>query len=222
MNIIRPSLLLACALPCVAAEQPPPTAEHKDKSEKLAERQDNLQADTSDIILGETNPKVIDLLKRCRNAMNDAVDLLEEYETGGKTTAAQSEVIELIYQAAKEKNTGSGGEPKPGGQAMMDMLRQLLGMDSESSEGQSQPGNQPGGQPGNAAGEQEGENANGKKPGKGGNGKSDMASSQQTGVSNPDMAAEDRSVPKATGVSSDDMPAEFRKALEAYNKTLQK
>ncbi len=37
--------------------------------------------------------------------MNDAVDLLEVYNTGGQTLAAQSDVIELIYQAAKAKMT---------------------------------------------------------------------------------------------------------------------
>lgn len=49
-----------------------------------------------------------------------------------------------------------------------------------------------------------------------------MASTQEKGVSNPDMATETRSVPKSTGMSADDMPSEFRKALDAYNKTLQK
>ncbi|MFR1411944.1 MAG: hypothetical protein ACLSUW_06370 [Akkermansia sp.] len=48
-----------------------------------------------------------------------------------------------------------------------------------------------------------------------------MASSQDKGVSNPDTAAETRSVPKSTGMSADDMPSN-RKALDAYNKTLQK
>ena len=41
----------------------------------------------------------------------------------------RSDVIELIYQAAKAKMTGADGRPKPGGRALMDMLRQLLGMD---------------------------------------------------------------------------------------------
>ena len=49
-----------------------------------------------------------------------------------------------------------------------------------------------------------------------------MTSAQDKGVSNPDMTAETRSVPKSTGISADDMPSEFRKALDAYNKTLQK
>ena len=72
--------------------------------------------------------------------MNDAVDLLEVYNTGGQTLAAQSDVIELIYQAAKAKMTGAGGQPKPGGQALMDMLRQLLGMDNDSQSAEQQDG----------------------------------------------------------------------------------
>lgn len=55
---------------------------------QAAGQQDELQADTSDLILGETNENVVDLLKKCRHAMNDAVDLLEVYNTGGQTLAA--------------------------------------------------------------------------------------------------------------------------------------
>ena len=126
-------------------------------------------------------------------------------------------MIELIYQAAKARmsSPGSGGQPnggmKPGSQALMDMLRQLLGMDSDAQSGQQ------GEEEGNGEGE-----GRGTKPGKGADGKSNMASSQEKGVSNPDAAAESRSVPKSTGLSADDMPSEFRNALDAYNKTLQK
>ena len=152
MNITRlPVIFLAfsaLSLPCSATPEGQTiyTAKHKETAEKLAVQQDELQADTSDLIMGETNEEVIDLLKKCRHAMNDAVDLLENYNTGGPTLAAQSDV----------------------------------------------------------------------------DGKSDMASSQEKGVSSPDTAAESRSVPKSTGMSADDMPSEFRKALDAYNRTLQK
>ena len=129
-----PAMILALSLPCAAAPAPAPeySAKHRETASKLAVQQDELQADTSDLILGETNEEVVDLLKKCRHAMNDAVDLLEVYNTGGQTLAAQSDVIELIYQAAKAKMTGADGRPKPGGRALMDMLRQLLGMDSDS------------------------------------------------------------------------------------------
>ena len=209
MNTVNLSaLILAVSLPCAAAPEPAPeySAKHKETASKLAGQQDELQADTSDLILGETNENV--------------VDLLEVYNTGGQTLAAQSDVIELIYQAAKAKMTGAGGQPKPGGQALMDMLRQLLGMDNDSQSAEQQDGE------GEGEGEGEGQNGSqkgkGNNPGHGADGKSNMASTQEKGVSNPDMATETRSVPKSTGMSADDMPSEFRKALDAYNKTLQK
>lgn len=236
MNTARlPVIFLAfsaLSLPCPAAPEGQTiyTAKHKETAEKLAVQLDELQADTSDLIMGETNEEVIDLLKKCRHAMNDAVDLLENYNTGGPTLAAQSDVIELIYLAAKARMSmpggGAGGKlpklgengMKPGSEALMNMLRQLLGMDSESQS--MQQGDSEG--EGQGQGQGEGQNGRGNKPGKGADGKSDMASSQEKGVSSPDTAVESRSVPKSTGMSADDMPAEFRKALDAYNRTLQK
>lgn len=218
-----PAMILALSLPCAAAPAPAPeySAKHKETASKLAVQQDELQADTSDLILGETNEEVVELLKKCRHAMNDAVDLLEVYNTGGQTLAAQSDVIELIYQAAKAKMTGADGQPKPGGRALMDMLRQLLGMDSDSQSAEQQEGNGKG-QEGNGKGQEGSQRGSGNNSGRGTNGKSNMASSQDKGVSNPDTAVETRSVPKSTGMSADDMPSEFRKALDAYNKTLQR
>lgn len=221
MNTVNlPAMILALSLPCAAAPDSAPeySAKHKETAAKLAGQQDELQADTSDLIMGETNEEVVELLKKCRHAMNDAVDLLEIYNTGGQTLAAQSEVIELIYQAAKAKMTNAGGEPKPGGQALMDMLRQLLGMDSDSQAMEQQEGDGEG----QGKGENGSQKGKGNNPGHGADGKSNMDSTQEKGVSNPDMATETRSVPKSTGMSADDMPAEFRKALDAYNKTLQK
>ena len=194
-----PAMILALSLPCAAAPAPAPeySAKHKETASKLAVQQDELQADTSDLILGETNEEVVELLKKCRHAMNDAVDLLEVYNTGGQTLAAQSD-----------------GQPKPGGRALMDMLRQLLGMDHDAQSAEQQEGDEKG---------QEGsQKGSGNNSGRGTNGKSNMASSQDKGVSNPDTAVETRSVPKSTGMSAADMPSEFRKALDAYNKTLQR
>lgn len=215
------AMMLAFSLPCAAAAEGRQaySAKHQETAEKLAVQQDELQADASDLILGETDEEVVDLLKKCRHAMNDAVDLLEVYNTGGPTLAAQSEVIELIYLAAKARMSmpgagAGGGQMKPGSQALMDMLRQLLGMDDGSQQEMAQ-------QEGEGEGRGQGE-GKGSRPGKGADGKSGMASVQEKGISNPDMAAESRSVPKSTGVAADDMPSEFRKALDAYNKTLQK
>lgn len=215
---IIPVMMLGLSLPCAAVPElrQEYSAKHMETATRLAGQQDELQADTSDLIMGETNEEVVELLKKCRHAMNDAVDLLEVYDTGGKTLAAQSDVIELIYLAAKKKMHGS----KPGAMALMDMLRQLLGMDESSME----QGEQEGKENGEGKGQGDGSSKDGKgnNPGKGADGKSNMQSTQEKGVSNPDMAAESRSVPKSTGMSPDDMPSEFRKALDAYNKTLQK
>ena len=236
MNTARlPVIFLAfsaLSLPCPAAPEGQTiyTAKHKETAEKLAVQQDELQADTSDLIMGETNEEVIDLLKKCRHAMNDAVDLLENYNTGGPTLAAQSDVIELIYLAAKARMSmpggGAGGKlpklgengMKPGSEALMNMLRQLLGMDSESQS--MQQGDSEG--EGQGQGQGEGQNGRGNKPGKGADGKSDMASSQEKGNSSPATAVESPSVPKSPRLSAAHKPAEFRKALDAYNRTLQK
>ena len=211
-----PAMILVLSLPCAAAPDSTPeySARHKETAAKLAIQQDELQADTSDLLLGETNEEVVELLKKCRHSMNDAVELLAVYNTGGQTLAAQSDVIELIYQAAKAKMTGADGQPKPGGQALMDMMRQLLGMDSNVQSEERQEGN--------GKEQEDSQRDNGKNPGRGANGKSHMASERNKGVSHPDMATESRSVPKSAGMSADDMPSEFRKALDAYNKTLQK
>lgn len=177
MNTVNLSaLILAVSLPCAAAPEPAPeySAKHKETASKLAGQQDELQADTSDLILGETNENVVDLLKKCRHAMNDAVDLLEVYNTGGQTLAAQSDVIELIYQAAKAKMTGAGGQPKPGGQALMDMLRQLLGMDNDSQSEEQQTGREKRRRRTERLPEKQGNN-----PGHGADGKSNMASTQR-------------------------------------------
>ena len=199
MNITRlPVIFLAfsaLSLPCSATPEGQTiyTAKHKETAEKLAVQQDELQADTSDLIMGETNEEVIDLLKKCRHAMNDAVDLLENYNTGGPTLAAQSDVIELIYLAAKARMSmpggGAGGKlpkfgengMKPGSEALMNMLRQLLGMDSESQS--MQQGDSEG--EGQGQGQGEGQNGRGNKPGKGADGKSDMGFQPRHGGGKP-------------------------------------
>ena len=130
-------------------------------------------------------------------------------------------MIELIYQAAKAKMTGAGGQPKPGGQALMDMLRQLLGMDNDSQSAEQQDGE----------GEGEGEGQNGSQKGKGNNpghgadGKSNMASYPGEGrfQSGHGLRKQERApFPNPPACPRTTCPANFRKALDAYNKTLQK
>ena len=47
-----PAMILALSLPCAAAPAPAPeySAKHKETASKLAVQQDELQADTSDLI----------------------------------------------------------------------------------------------------------------------------------------------------------------------------
>ncbi len=203
-------------------QTPQYSEKHKNTSEDLAELQDELQADASDLIMDETKKETVELLKKCRSAMNDAIDYLEVYNTGGQTLAAQSDVIELIYQASKSKMQNQDGQPKPGSKAMMDMLRQMLGMNQDGQDGEPKEAD---GESENGDGDSKEKKKGdkpGKKPGEGGDGKSNMAANQEHGTSDPNAVTESRTVPKSAGVGSADMPTEFQEALEAYNKTLQK
>lgn len=200
----------------VFAEDGPKTVLEPDQKTKTAIRQltreqDELQADLTDIISDQTDEQVIELLKKCRISMNDSIDLLELNRTGSATLAAQSDVIERIYQAAKKKY-GEGDNCKKGSAGVMSMLRRMLGMESPS--GQKDGGN----------GEEKSGNRNpGQKPGEGGqSGEGAFASRPgEPGLSDPNMRGETRTVPKSTGVGSADMPEEFRETLESYNQTLQ-
>ncbi|MEG0023827.1 MAG: hypothetical protein RR250_03610 [Akkermansia sp.] len=179
---------------------------------ELSREQDELQADAFDLIAEQTDEKVITLLEKCRHAMNDAVDLLEKNETGGETLAAQSEVMERIYQTAKQHNSTPDGKMKPGAKGMMDMMRQMLGMNDENiAPPQTQNNENP------LTTEQKFGQSSGKQV----DGVSNLSSEQIKGVSNPNILKEPRVVPHATGTSPSEMPQEFQKALEAYNKTLQ-
>ena len=66
-------------------------------------------------------PKVIELLNEVEKIMDEATDQLAAADTGGGTLAAQTEIIEKIHAAAKEKQKQPGGGQS--GSAMMDMMR---------------------------------------------------------------------------------------------------
>ncbi len=64
----------------------------------------------------EKFPKELMLLTAVTNAMADADRLLEKPETGDPTIAAETEAIELLLQAKRQKpNGGGGGGSTPGG-----------------------------------------------------------------------------------------------------------
>ena len=50
-------------------------------------------------LVEQTNPKVIELLGEVENIMDEATEMLIEHDTGGKTIAAQTEIIEKIHAA---------------------------------------------------------------------------------------------------------------------------
>lgn len=120
MKIIRfiPIAMTAATLSCFADE---PAAQKTDKSKSskkdvaealeqhgqkallLALEQDDLSADVQDLIDEMTDAEVIALLQEIEVVMADTTDLLEQKNTGGETIAAETEVIEKIFEAAKKK-----------------------------------------------------------------------------------------------------------------------
>jgi hypothetical protein len=207
--------LVFLALPVVALSAEDPVkdkelalkiAEHLEGAAKLAERQDELAADVQQLIIEQTHPKVIELLEGVEDAMDEATELLLESNTGGATIAAETDVIEKIFEAAKErqKQQGQGeGQPDQGAGAMLEMMQEMMG--------KGKPSAQPGEQPGQGEGEQGGE---------GQTGDSDSANSANGGQAGGKQEA--RRVPKASGTAGQSLPAEFQQALDAYNRAAEK
>ena len=201
------TIALLLALPMLGfsaeeAELAGKIAEHKGGATKLSERQDELAADVQQLIIEQTNAKVIELLESVEEAMDEASGLLLEHDTGGTTIAAETDVIERIFEAAKERQKQSGGQGQSSG-AMLDMMQEMMG--------KGKPGEKPGEQPGKGAGDQGGE---------GQTGESDSANSNGGGASGTKV--EERRVPKASGKAGEGIPREFQDALDAYNRAAEK
>jgi hypothetical protein len=207
---MRIHVSLACVIalaPVARADDEPKTPEeriamHEEASQAVADEQDELSADVQQLVIEQTNPKVIELLAEVEDIMDEATERLIESDTGGETLAAQTEIIEKIHAAAKERQ--SSGQGKSGG-AMMDMMERMV-------EGKSDGGKKPGkGKEGEGEGDGEGESG-----GKGQTGLSDAANEAVGGGG--DGKSEERRVPKAAGAAGSEMPEEFRKAFDAYNR----
>ncbi len=107
-------LILSLATATLWAEESPPVvtapdqkealAKHREGSTKLADDQDLLSADVQDLVDSQTNPKVIQLLSEVETLMAEATDELEQQDTSGETIAIETEIIEKIFEAAKEKS----------------------------------------------------------------------------------------------------------------------
>jgi len=176
-------------------------AKHQQGSASVADEQDELSADVQQLVVEQTIPKVIELLTEVEEIMDEATDRLAEADTGGDTIAAQTEIIEKIHAAAKEKQ-GSGGGGKPGG-AMMDMMERMMGKNPEGEQPQKGQGDQAS-----------------DKGGGGLSGESGTANEAAGGAAGGKSEA--RRVPKATGSGSVEIPEEFRKAFDAYNRGAEK
>jgi hypothetical protein len=199
------TLVFAMAWPAMGDQDA--MQKHREGSEKVAIEQDELGADVQQLVMEQTIQPVIDLLAEVQEIMTEATDLLVEFETGGTTLAAQTEIIEKIHEAAKERQKQSGSGEAGG--AMMDMLERMMGKKPGEGEGEGE---------GQGEGEGEGEGEGGE-AGKGQTGDSDSANAREGGSSQE--FTEERRVPKATGTAGRALPPEFRPALEAYNRGMQ-
>lgn len=192
-----------CWFPLLAgAEEKKPDpllAEHREGAARVADQQDELSADVQQLTIEQTVPQVIQLLNEVEGVMDEATDQLAEAETGGATIAAQTEIIEKIHAAAKEKQKQQGSGQS--GSAMMDMMERMMGKNPDG-EGEGKE---------KGKGDQPGENS-----GNGASGQSTAANEKTTGQAGGKSEA--RRVPKASGASGQVLPEEFRKALDAYNR----
>lgn len=201
--ILTLTALLVCSAVIARAEEvsaDPVVKKHQEGSTKVADGQDELSADVQQLTIEQTVPKVIELLTQVEKIMDEATDNLAAYDTGGSTIAAQTEVIEKIYEAAKEKQKQKGSGQSGG--AMMEMMERMMG----KTPGGDQPGKGKGDKPGD-------------KPGQGMNGDSNAANTPDGGPSGG--KSEVRRVPKAAGSAGRALPEEFNKALDAYNRGAQ-
>ena len=111
-TILTSLLGLGLMAPSGAEESKKPTeaakaeaaVKHDKGTQKLADDQDTVSADVQELIDEQTNAKVIDLLSQVETLMAVTTDRLDEKNTGGETIAIQTEIIEKIYEAAKEKS----------------------------------------------------------------------------------------------------------------------
>jgi len=197
-------LLCATALTADEAPSADGAAKHQQGAAKVADDQDELSADVQQLVIEQTMPKVIELLHEVQAIMHEATDRLAKADTGGDTLAAQTEIIEKIHAAAKEKQSqGNGG--KAGG-AMMDMLERMMGKNPQ--DGKKKPG--------------QGKGKDGQATGQGGGGLTGSSDTANDAAGQPGGKSEARRVPKAAGSAILEIPEEFRQAFDAYNRGAEK
>ena len=102
---------------------------HSKESIKTANEQDELSADVQDLIQEQTDPMVVKLLDEAESLMGEATERLENKKTGGATIAIETEIIEKIYAAAKQKQKSKqkGEEKGEGKDPMLEMMEGMMG-----------------------------------------------------------------------------------------------
>jgi hypothetical protein len=197
------ALLSLVTLSALYAEEVSPKADtaatlqkHQAGSEVEAEKQDNLAGDVQQLRKEQTQEKVVQLLGEVETLMDESSGNLIEYKTDGETLSAQNEIIEKIFEAAKNKKCNGNCKSSSG---MMEMMERMMGKNSEGDE--KKPGKKPG-----------------DKPGEGMTGESDTANTPNGGIANGEKAIE-RRIPKASGQDTAGFPEEFQSALDAYNRS---
>ena len=93
----------------VTESQVKAAAKHREGSQNLAGEQDELAADVQDLIEEQTDEKLIALLEEVEEVMAEVIDSLDAVKTGGPTIAAETEIIEKIFEAAKQRSQQNGG-----------------------------------------------------------------------------------------------------------------
>jgi hypothetical protein len=188
-------------IPCLAMAGEDEVAKHREGANKVADKQDELAADVQQLVIEQTVPQVIELLHEVEKIMDEATDQLAESHTGGETIAAQTEIIEKIHAAAKEKQKQQGGGQS--GSAMMDMMERMMGKTSE--------------------GDQKGKGKDGKPNDEGSQGMTGLSDAANDNVAGEAGGkSEARRIPKAGGGAGVALPEEFRKVLDAYNRGAEK
>ena len=121
----------------------------KKRSESLAATQTEIATMNADALTaieeleqakGLGFPSEKQMLRRCGKVMTEVEELLTSHETGSKTIAAETEIIELLLQVQrkqppKKKSKGSGGsQPGAGGEGDTDeSALALIGRGDESN-----------------------------------------------------------------------------------------
>jgi len=196
-------ILLLAPLLALADEKPQDDvlARHREGSIKVADQQDELSADVQQLTIEQTVPKVIELFGEVKKIMDEATDQLAEADTGGRTLAAETEIIEKIHEAAKEKQKQQGSGQS--GSAMMDMMERMMEKTPDADKNGKGKGGKPSDQGSNGM-----------------TGLSDAPNGPGTGEAGGKSEA--RRVPKASGSAGHVLPEEFKSALDAYNRGAEK